>query len=107
MRIAVTGGTGYVGAHMVNGLLAAGQSVRLLVEPGWSNDMLLRRLRASGDLSLLEGDLRAPDIADRLLDGCDAVVHAAGVVGTDDRRERLIWETNALASERIMQRGVE
>nr|CRL68291.1 nucleoside-diphosphate-sugar epimerase [Mycolicibacter nonchromogenicus] len=34
MRIAVTGGTGYLGAHTVKTLLEAGHSVRLLVAPG-------------------------------------------------------------------------
>lgn len=34
MRIAMTGGTGYLGAHTVKGLLEAGHEVRLLVAPG-------------------------------------------------------------------------
>lgn len=106
MRIAVTGGTGYVGAHIVNGLLAAGHSVRLLVEPGWSNDMLMHRLNAAGELSVVRGDLRSPDSVDGLLDGCEAVIHGAGVVGTDDRQEALMWDINAYASERIMLRGL-
>ena len=33
MRVAVTGGTGYLGAHTVRALLDAGHSVRLLVTP--------------------------------------------------------------------------
>ncbi|MDP7734128.1 NAD-dependent epimerase/dehydratase family protein [Mycobacterium paragordonae] len=106
MRIAVTGGTGYVGAHIVSGLLAAGHQVHLLVEPDWSNDMLMHRLNAAGELSLLRGDLRSADSVDGLLDGCDAVIHGAGVVGTDDRKAALMWDINAYASERIMLRGI-
>ncbi len=33
MHVAVTGGTGYLGAHTVSALLSAGHSVQLLVEP--------------------------------------------------------------------------
>ncbi len=34
----VTGGTGYLGAHTVRGLLAAGHRIRLLVAPGCGDD---------------------------------------------------------------------
>lgn len=60
MHIAVTGGTGYVGAHIVAELLAAGHDVKLLVEPQWSNDALLAHLRGAGTLELVRGDLRTP-----------------------------------------------
>lgn len=106
MHIAVTGGTGYVGAHIVSRLLTAGHSATLLVEPHWSNDVLLHKLASAGSVSVIRGDLRSPGVIDGLLEGCDAVLHGAGVVGTDDRREQLMWEINAHASERVMLRGV-
>ncbi len=106
MHIAVTGGTGYLGAHIVKGLLAAGHSLNLLVEPGWSNDVLMDTFTSSGTVTVVRGDLRSTSFLDELLGGCDAVLHGAGVVGTDDRRERLMWDINAYASERIMRRGV-
>lgn len=106
MHIAVTGGTGYLGAHIVSGLLAAGHSVNLLAEPGWSNDVLMDTFTSAGTVAVVHGDLRSPAVLDGLLDGCDAVLHAAGVVGTDNRREQLMWDINAYASERIMHRGV-
>ena len=51
MHIAVTGGTGYVGAHIVNTLLEAGHRIRLLVEPGWSNAALSDRFSAVGEVT--------------------------------------------------------
>ena len=42
-----------------------------------------------------------------LLNGCDAVLHAAGVVGTDNRRNALMWEINAHATEAVLTRAVE
>lgn len=107
MRIAMTGGTGYVGAHIVSALLAAGHRVRLLAEPGWVNEQLSARFAELGDITVLHGDLRDPSGLDGLLDGCEAVVHGAGVVGTDDRQARLMWEINAYATERILHRGAE
>ncbi|WP_395309838.1 NAD-dependent epimerase/dehydratase family protein [Mycobacterium sp. AMU20-3851] len=105
MRIAMTGGTGYLGAHTVKGLLEAGHQVHLLVAPG--EDAVIPHLQALGDLSILAGDIRDAATITALLDGCDAVIHAAGVVGTDRRREALMWEINAHATEAVLTRAAE
>ena len=106
MHIAVTGGTGYLGAHIVRSLLAGGHQVRLLTEPGWSNEALLALLTGLGELTVMPGDVRRAEVIEGLLAGTDALLHAAGVVGTDNRREQLMWEINADASERILRRAV-
>lgn len=103
MLIAVTGGTGYVGAHIVSALLNSGHSVRLLVEPQWTNDDLVHLLTDRGPVTWVRGDVRDQTTIEDLLDGCDAVLHAAGVVGTDDRLAQLMWEINAYASESVMR----
>src|SRR6266545_2818589 len=61
-RIAVTGATGFVGRHVVQHLLASGHEVVSIS-------------RRSGT------DLASPDPAaiKRELEGCDAVVHCAGI----------------------------
>ncbi|HTY31576.1 NAD-dependent epimerase/dehydratase family protein [Mycobacterium sp.] len=105
MQIAVTGGTGYLGAHIVRGLLKYGHEVRLLAEPGWDNPELLRRLSELGSITVLAGDVRESGTVARLLDGSHAVLHAAGVVGTDNRREKLMWEINAYATEAILRQA--
>ncbi|GFG86752.1 NAD-dependent epimerase/dehydratase family protein [Mycolicibacter algericus] len=107
MRIAVTGGTGYVGAHTVKAMLEAGHAVRLLVAPGCGDEPVLPRLRELGALEVLNGDIRDTAVVTALLDGCDAVLHAAGVVGTNDRQEKLMWDINAYATEAILTRAVE
>lgn len=107
MRIAITGGTGYLGAHTVRRLLEAGHHIRLLVAPGCEDEPVIPRLAAVGDLDVLPGDIRESATITRLLDGCDAVIHAAGVVGTDQRRETLMWEINAHATEAVMNRAAE
>jgi nucleoside-diphosphate-sugar epimerase len=107
MRIAVTGGTGYLGAHTVRRLLGDGHQIRLLVGPGCAGDPVIPRLAALGEMDVLDGDIRASGTVSRLLDGCDAVIHAAGVVGTDRRRAALMWEINAHASEAVLTRAAE
>src|SRR5690625_124390 len=107
MQIAVTGGTGYLGAHTVKALLEAGHAVRLLVAPGCGDEPVIPRLRELGALDVLDGDIRDGAVVESLLDGCDSVLHAAGVVGTNDRMEKLMWDINAHATEAILTRAVK
>lgn len=107
MQVAVTGGTGYLGAHVVRAVLEAGHAVRLLVAPGEQVGPLIAALAAIGPVEQLEGDVRSPEVVAQLLRGCDSVIHAAGVVGTDDSRAALMWEVNAHASESILRTAVE
>ncbi|OBG22803.1 dehydrogenase [Mycolicibacterium celeriflavum] len=107
MHIAVTGGTGYLGAHTVRVLLAAGHQVRLLVPPAEAGAAVIARLHAVGRLTVITGDIRVPSTIDELLTGVDAVLHAAGVVGTDEKRAQLMWDINAFATETILTRAVE
>lgn len=109
MLIGVTGGTGYLGAHCVRALLARGDEVRLLVAPDARDAAVLRRFEEVGgsDIDVLVGDVRDSRTIDELLDGCDAMLHAAGVVGTDNRRNALMWQVNALATEAVLTRAAE
>ncbi len=58
-------------------------------------------------MSVLQGDIRDSGTVGDLLSGCDALIHAAGIVGTDRRREQLMWEINAHATEAVLNRAVE
>ncbi len=107
MQIAVTGGTGYLGAHTVRALLEGGHAVRLMLAPGESCEPLLERLRGSGSLETVRGDVREESDVAALLDGCTALLHAAGVVGTSERQTALMWQINAYATERILGRAAE
>lgn len=107
MRIAVTGGTGYLGAHSVKAMLEAGHEVRLLLAPGDTGGAVLDRLRALGPVSVVSGDIRADAAVSELLDGAQALFHAAGIVGTSERQRQLMWDINAYATERILTRAVD
>lgn len=107
MRVAVTGGTGYLGAHIVKALLDAGHEVRLLVTPAEAGAAVIDRLATLGPLEVVVGDVRQASTVDELLAGADAVLHAAGVVGTSERQARLMWEINAYATEAVLTRAVD
>lgn len=105
MLVAVTGGTGYLGAHTVRALIQAGHEVKLLAAPT-DPTAVLDRLRALGPVTVLTGDVRSAATVEELLAGADALLHAAGVVGTDERRAQLMWDVNAYATEAILTRAV-
>ncbi|MGO4203240.1 NAD-dependent epimerase/dehydratase family protein [Rhodococcus sp. TAF43] len=106
MRIAVTGGTGYLGAHTTRALLDDGHRIRLLVHPNESATEIVSLFGDAADrVEVRSGDIRDPEVVAALLDGCDAVLHAAGVVGTDNSREALMWEVNTAATATLLTRA--
>jgi len=104
VRVLITGGTGYVGAYTVSALLAAGHEVRLLVR---DEARLARIVEPVGvDLARLEvvaGDMTDRVAIDRAVEGVDAVIHAAAVVGALDRASAaLALETNVRGTENVV-----
>ena len=84
--ILVTGGTGFVGGHVVRALRDAGRRVRVLVrDPGAAGE-----LEALG-CELVEGDMTEPETLGRALDGVACVVHLVAIrQGKDEQFERIM-----------------
>lgn len=78
MRILVTGGAGYIGNVVVEELLRRGHEPIVLDTFCWGRDALEPLLDR---IFLIEGDCRSSKDVVNALDGIDAVVHLAGVVG--------------------------
>lgn len=80
-QILITGGAGFVGSHLADGLLAAGHRVRVLddltpqVHPIGPPDYL------SPEVELVAGDIRDPNRLREVLAGVDVVYHFAATVG--------------------------
>jgi nucleoside-diphosphate-sugar epimerase len=73
----VTGGAGFIGSHLAEGLLAAGWRVRLLDDFSSGREANLVHLR--GALEVLRGDLRDRALVARALGGVEVVFHEAAV----------------------------
>jgi dTDP-L-rhamnose 4-epimerase len=82
MRVLITGGAGFIGSHLCDHLLKSGHEVRVL-------DSLLPQVHVraerpdylSGDVELIQGDVRHAPAVTAALDGVDAVFHFAARVG--------------------------
>jgi len=74
--LAVTGGTGFVGGHLIRAAGEAGYTIRALTR-GWRPP--------EERIDWVEGALDRPDSLAKLCAGADAVVHVAGLINAPDR----------------------
>ena len=74
MKVLVTGGSGFIGSHVVDSVCARDHEVRIFdLVPSPYHD----------DVDTVLGDLCDPDDVARALEGCDAVVHLAAIADVD------------------------
>lgn len=96
MLIAVTGGTGFLGAHTVAALLRRGHRVRLLARDPAAVSSTVDRV------DTVAGDVTDPAAVRRLVAGADALLHAAGVYTFDSRRRDELWRVNVRGTEVVL-----
>jgi len=76
MKLLLTGGAGFIGSHLVERLLAAGDRVRVLDDLSTGKRENLSHHNA---LEFVEGDIRDAGLVSRCMEGMDALVHLAAV----------------------------
>jgi dihydroflavonol-4-reductase len=104
MRVFVTGGTGFIGGHVVRKLRERGDDVVALVRAP-------ERARALGELGcdLVAGSLADPAVIRDGMAGCDAVVHGAAIyeVGIPEREHRAMYEANVVGTETVLRAALD
>jgi UDP-glucose 4-epimerase len=75
--VLITGGAGFIGSHLADGLLAKGHSVRILddLSTGKPGNLPLDNPL----IELIEGDVADAALVARVMQGCSAVAHLAAV----------------------------
>jgi nucleoside-diphosphate-sugar epimerase len=71
MRLGVTGGTGFVGAHLIDVAVSAGHQVKALTR---------REMDARDGVEWVAGDLASRSALEQLVNDVDAVIHVAGTI---------------------------
>ena len=80
MKVAITGGAGYIGALLADELLNAGHEVSVLDQLIHDQEDIAAGLEARG-VEVVRGDVRDADARERAFTGADAIVHLAAIVG--------------------------
>ena len=77
--IAITGGTGFLGRHVIQHFLNQGVKLKLLVRQPQSIDWGLSPEQTE-KLDIIKGSLSDKEALTRLVDGVDVVIHMAGLI---------------------------
>jgi len=98
----VTGGTGFVGAHVVRALLRRGRSVRCLVRNS------SRRTNLEGlDVEVAIGDVTDPESLSRAMAGVETVYHCAADYRLYARDPRALYACNVAGTDNLMRAAAD
>lgn len=75
MRVAVIGGTGFVGSYIVDALVGAGHEVSLLVRQGSEH-----KVHQRGPVRTVAGNIGSAERLTETISGCDAVIYCIGIL---------------------------
>ncbi|MBW3666371.1 MAG: NAD-dependent epimerase/dehydratase family protein [Actinobacteria bacterium] len=98
MRVAITGGSGVVGAAVLRHLVAAAHEVRALAR----SDAAAAGLAALGAVPV-HGDLLDRSALGALVEGCERVFHVAGVNELCPRDPGLMWRVNVEGTRMVVE----
>jgi nucleoside-diphosphate-sugar epimerase len=104
VKVFVTGGTGFIGSHVVAKLRARGDEVRALVR----NPAKGAKLEEQG-CELVLGDLSDAAAIAEGMEGCDAVIHGAAIyeVGIPRGKRGPMYEANVKGTETVLGAALE
>lgn len=106
MKVALFGGTGFVGSYLVDALVAHGHVPRLLVRPG-SED----KVRHAARCEIVAGDINEPASVAACMQGADAAIYNIGLIRETPSRgltwEAMHYEGAARAIDAAVQAGVK
>lgn len=111
----VTGGTGIVGAHVIDALLSQGREVRALLRKGSDASIVKRILKhyhADGAerfqrIQWAEGDLFDADALREAMHGVEHVYHCAALVSFDPRDGRELHAINVTGTANVVDAALE
>lgn len=97
----VTGANGFVGSHLVRGLVERGEKVKAFVRPGAD----LRRLHGlpTDRVRIAVGELRVPSRVFAALRGCDRLYHLATQASLDERASKKLESSAVEGTEATLE----
>jgi UDP-glucose 4-epimerase len=81
MRVLITGGAGFIGSHLADGLLQEGAAVTVIDNLSTGHRANLEHNLGSGRFRFVEGDVLDKEAMEPLIQGHDLICHLAAIVG--------------------------
>jgi nucleoside-diphosphate-sugar epimerase len=100
MKVFVTGGTGFIGSHLIDRLLERSDAVRALVRSPHKATGLPER-----GVEIVSGDLDDVEALERGVAGTEVVYHVAGLIGLKGQR-RQVMHVNVDGTDHLLQASV-
>ncbi len=102
MRVFITGGAGFIGSHLADHYVNAGDQVTLLDD--FSTGSRANIAHLDGKVSTIDGDIRNVDLIDQLAKDSDLVLHMAAALGVNTILESPLesMSTNITGSEVVL-----
>ena len=100
----MTGGAGFVGSHVVDGLVTAGYTVGVVDNLSTGNLANIRTHVNRGSVGFVKADIRDRDVMGKLVHDVDAVIHLAAIVSVPFSLEnpRLTYDVNVDGTRELL-----
>lgn len=107
-RVFVSGGAGFIGSHLVDGLVRAGFDVTILDDLSSGSLGNIRRHVDGGCARFVKGDLRDRCALREALDGCGTVFHLAAVTSVpfSVKHPDVTFDVNVEGTRRLLEEGI-
>ena len=107
MRVLITGGAGFIGSHLCDSLVAAGNEVSILDNLSTGSERNIVHLK--GKIKVNQGDIRDKELVEKLTKDSDLILHMAAALGVDNILENPIESisTNFYGSEVVLNTALK
>ena len=107
MRVLITGGAGFIGSHLCDSLVAAGNEVSILDNLSTGSERNIAHLK--GKIQVNQGDIRDKELVEKLTKDSDLILHMAAALGVDNILENPIESisTNFYGSEIVLNTALK
>lgn len=105
MRILITGGAGFIGSHLCEKYVKAGDTILCLDNFLNGNLSNIRHLLNYRNFKLVNGDIRDFDLLEKIMRGVDAVLHLAAQIHVDRSiiEPKPTYEINVLGTQNVLE----
>ncbi len=104
MKVLVTGGAGFIGSHLVDVLMEAGNEVRVLDDLSAGSIENIKRWLDDERFEFVKGDMRDPEKVRKAVEGADVVFHLAAnpEVRIGAQSPELLYESNVTITHNLL-----